>query len=191
MYTNIIEFLAFVLFIGSLWHAMRYQGRAWAQQWFVTAAMFAVIRETIVQVVLQTYIFEARILRLGIVPIVMILLYPSVLYLAFHFAQRLTVRPAWIAGIMFAVAASFGLAIEATAALTEWWVYTGAPRVMFGGVPLGVPFSWGGAAAIFYAIFYRIRGAHLPDQGKLYALVTLSPAIAAVHLLWGLILGML
>lgn len=191
MYTNIIEFLALVLFVGSLWHAMRYRGRAWAQQWFIALAMFAAIRETIVQVVLQTYIFEAQILRLGVVPVVMLLLYPGVSYLALHFAQRLASRPVWIALIMFAVAACFGLAIETTAMLAQWWVYTGTPRFMFGGIPLGVPFSWGGAAAIFYAVFDRIRGARLPDQGKLYALVTLSPAIAAVHLLWQLILGML
>lgn len=190
MYTNMLEFGAIVLLIGSLWHAVHYLGRAWAQQWFIAAAMFAAIRETIIQVVLQTYIFEARMLRLGIVPLAMILLYPSVLYLAYHFARRLVTRPAWIAVIMFAVAASIGLALEATAAQAEWWVYTGAPRMMFGGVPLGAPFVWGGAAAIFYAIFDRISKARLSEQGKLYALVTLSPVIALAHLLWMVVVGM-
>lgn len=187
----IIEAVALIIFIGAIWWAGRSRGRAWAQQWFIAAAMFVVIRETIIQVVLQTYIFEARLLRVGIVPVVMLLLYPSVLYFAYDLARRLFTRPLWIALVIFFVAALIGLGIEIIAAQAEWWVYTTSPRILLRGVPLSAPLSWGGAGAIFYAVFDRVSASRLPERGKVYALVTLSPAIAAAHLLWMVIVGML
>jgi len=187
----IIELVAVIFFIGTFWLAAHSQGRDWAQQWFIAAVMFVVIRETIVQVVLQTYIFQTGILRLGIVPAVMLLLYPSVLYLAYDVARRLFTRPAWVAFAMFIVAALIGLGIEVLAAQAEWWVYTTSARVLLRGVPLSAPLTWGGAATIFYAVFYRVNQARLPERGKVYALVTLAPAIAAAHLLWMVIVGIL
>ena len=185
-----IEFAAVVLFAGCFWHAARYESRAFAQQWFIGGFLFAVIRETVILVVLQIYDFSPTILRIGVVPALVCLLTPSLIYLAYHFARRFSASPnlAPIAGLMFVVAASITLPLEATAAQTGWWTYTTPARMLFGGMPLTAPLIWGGSATIFYAIFWRVRGTPLPERGKLYAMVTLSPLIAAVHLLWMLIL---
>jgi hypothetical protein len=56
-------------------------------------------------------------------------------------------------------------------------------------VPISVPLIWGGGAAIFYAVFSKVNSSRLPERGKLYAMVTLAPAIAAAHLLFALAVG--
>ena len=68
MFTFLIEFFSLVLFLGCVWHALRSQGRPFAQQWFIGAYLYVFIREVINQVVLQTYTFAPDILRIGVVP---------------------------------------------------------------------------------------------------------------------------
>lgn len=185
MYTNIIEFIALVLFAGSVWHALRFQDGLFAQQWFTAGYLAILVRETINQVVLQTYSFSPTILTLGVMPVLLALLWPSVFYLAFQFARRCVSadKPLLIAGLMFLIAASFALPIEATAAQLQWWLYASPTHPIFGGVPLAAPLIWGGMAAVFYAFFWRARQFRLPERGKLYALITLSPVIAVADVL--------
>jgi hypothetical protein len=191
MFTFIVEILSLVLFVGSAWHATRFESRAFAQQWFISAYLYVFIRETITQVWLQTYDYAPAIVRLGAAPAIVGLLWGSVFYLAYQFTRRFTASPrfARVAALKFVIAASLALPIEATAAQLHWWLYTDPGRAVFGGVPISVPLVWGSAAAIFYAVFSKVNSSRLPEQGKLYAMVTLSPAIAAAHLLVALALG--
>ncbi len=191
MFSYIVEFLSLALFVGCVWHAARYESRAFAQQWFVGAYLYFFIRETIMQVWVQTYIYAPSILRLGAAPLTLGLLWGSVFYLAYQFARRFTTAQnfAPFAALMFAIAASIALPIEATAAQLHWWLNQEPTRTVFGGVPMVAPLVWGGAAVIFYAIFSRVNASGLPERGKLYAMVTLSPAIAAAHLLYALALS--
>ncbi len=191
MFTFIVEFLSLVLSVGCAWHAAHYESRAFAQQWFVGAYLYVFIRGTITQVWLQTYDYAPSIVRLGAAPAIVGLLWGSVFYLAYRFARRFTASPqlAPVAALMFVIAASIALPIEATAAQLHWWLYAEPGHTLFGGVPIIVPLVWGGAAAIFYAVFARVNASRLPERGKLYAMVTLSPAIAAAHLLYALVLG--
>ena len=190
MFTYIVEFLSLALFVGCVWHAARYESRAFAQQWFVGAYLYFFIRETIMQIWVQTYIYAPSIWRLGAAPLTLGLLWGSVFYLAYQFARRFATaqNSAPFAALIFAIAASIALPIEATAAQLHWWLNQEPTRTVFGGVPIVAPFVWGGAAAIFYAVFARVRASRLPDRGKLYAMVTLAPAIAAAHLLYALAL---
>ena len=192
MFTYIVEFLSLVLFVGCMWHAARYSSRAFAQQWFVSAYLYYFIRETIMQIWVQTYIYAPSILRLGAAPLTIGLLWGSVFYLAYQFARRFisTQNFAPLAVLIFLIAASIALPIEATAAQLHWWLNQEPTRTVFGGVPIVAPLEWGGAAVIFYAVFSRVRSSHLPEQGKLYAMVTLSPAIAAANLLYVLVLSL-
>jgi hypothetical protein len=185
VYTSIIEFLAIVLFLGGFWHAARTQGSAFAQQWFVAGYLTALIRETLNQILFQTYVFAPGMLRLGVSPALITLLSAGVAYLAYHFALRFVDanKPALVAGLVFVIAASFALPIEATAAQSQWWLYTIPVRRIFGTVPLLAPLVWGGGAAIFYAVFWRVAQSRLPDRGRLYLLVTLAPVMAAAQLL--------
>jgi hypothetical protein len=191
MFTYLIEFFSLLLCLGCLWHAARFEGRAFAQQWFVGAYLYVFVREVINQVVLQTYTFAPEILRIGVVPALVGLLWGAIFYLAYQFARRFisTERFVPIAALMFLIASSFALPIEATAAQLQWWTYPDAKRTLFGGMPLIVPFIWGGAAVIFYAVFRRVNQSRLPDQGKFYAMVTAAPIISLAHLLYALVLG--
>jgi hypothetical protein len=193
MFTYIIEFLSLVLFGGCAWHATRYESRAFAQQWFVSAYLYFFIRETIMQLWVQTYLYAPSILRLGAAPLTLGLLWGSVFYLAYQFARRFIATQNFtpLAALMFVIAASIALPIEATAAQLHWWLNQEPTRTVFGGMPIVAPLVWGGAAVIFYAVFSRVRASRLPDRGKLYALVTLSPAIAAAHLLYLLALSLI
>ncbi|MCL4394174.1 MAG: hypothetical protein M1482_05110 [Chloroflexi bacterium] len=191
MFTYLVEFLSLVLFIGCVWHATRFEGRGFAQQWFVGAYLYAFIRETITQVFLQTDAYAPTIMRLGAAPAFVGLLWGSVFYLALQFARRFVPpeRGAATAALVFAIAASIALPIEAEAAQLHWWLYEGTSATLFGGVPWDVPLVWGAGAVIFFAVFSKVTQSRLPDRGKLYAMVTLSPAIAAAHLLFALVLG--
>lgn len=191
MFTFIVEFISLVLFIGCLWHSVRYRGRAFAQQWFIAGYLFAIIRETVSQVVFETPSYAPSILRIGAAPALVSLLWASLFYLAYHFARRFTTSKNYvpIAALMFLITSSLVLPIEATAAQTRWWLYENPAHSVFGGVPFGVPWLWGGAAAIFYAAFFKVEAARLPDRGRLYALITLSPVIAAVQIVYTLILS--
>ena len=73
----------------------------------------------------------------------------------------------------------------------QWYRNQDPGRTMFGGVPISAPLVWGGAAAIFYAVFSKVNAGRLPGQGKLYALITLAPAMSAAHLLYALALGLM
>ena len=185
MYPSIVEFFALVLFIGGLWHAARYQGRDFAQQWFIGAYLAALIRETLNQIIFQVYIFSPDVLRIGAAPGLITLLGAGITYIAYRFALRFVAatQPGWVAGLVFIIAASLALPIEATAAQLHWWIYNEPLPVVFGGVPIAALFVWGGSAAIFYVVFWRIRESRLPERGKFYAMVTLAPVIAVGQLL--------
>jgi hypothetical protein len=191
VYTSIVEFASVVLFIGCAWHAVRYAGRGFAQQWFIAGYLFGLIRENIVQIAFPIYLYAPALLRVGAAPAFVSLLWACVSYLAYQFARRFTASKNYgpVAALMFLVAASLTLPIEATAAQLRWWVYQEPARVVFGGVPVSMPLVWGGAAAIYYAIFNRVRMSKLPERGRVYAMITLSPVIAAAHLVYALILG--
>lgn len=184
MSTSIIEFIAIVLFVGGYWHAARVEGRPLAQQWFTAGYLVAIIREMLNQVIFQVYVFAPSMMRLGSAPVLVTLLSISVAYLAFAFAQR------WVAPrhtklillLVFLITASIALPIEATAAQLRWWYYPNATQTIFGQVPWGAPLAWGGGAAIFYAVFWRIRQTRLNEMGKLYALIALAPIIAVAQL---------
>lgn len=191
MYASIIEFIALVFLIGGFWYASRVEGRAFAQQWFVAGYLAAVTREILNQVMFQVYIFAPAFLRIGVAPAIVTVLGAGVAYVAYAFAKRF-VDPKQVAlftGLIFLITASFALPIEATAAQLRWWSYTTSPFTLFGGVPIMAPFVWGIGAAIFYAFFWRISQTRLRDQGKLYAMITLSPIIAVVQLLFAILLG--
>jgi hypothetical protein len=189
VFTFIVEFLAVILFAGCVWHATRFEGRAFVEQWFLSGFLYFIIRETINQVVLQMYVYAPAILRIGAAPALIGFLWISVFYLAYQFARRFTrsTQYAPVAGLMFLIASSLGLAIEATAAQLRWWVNPDARWKIFGGVPVAAPIMWGIAAVIFYLIFWRVAKSRLPDRGKTYAMITLSPVIAVADLLLGLL----
>ena len=190
VYPAVVELLAIGLFAGCVWHATRVAGRAFAQQWFIPLYLVALIRETINQAALQTYSYAPGILRVGAAPALVALLPASIFYLAYQFARRLGAeRPAGIASVMFLSALSLALPLEATAAQALWWVYAEPRLVVFGRVPVAAPLVWGGAAVIWYAVWARVARTRLPERGRLYALITLSPIIALAQLLLALALG--
>ncbi|HEX7594589.1 MAG TPA: hypothetical protein VF429_10515, partial [Anaerolineae bacterium] len=137
------------------------------------------------------YAYAPEIVRLGVAPAIVALLWGSVFYLAYQFARRFTASPnfAPVAALMFVIAASLALPIESLAAQLHWWLYADPGHAIFGSVPISVPLIWGGGAVIFYAVFSKVNASRLPERGKLYAMVTLAPAIAAAHLLFALAVG--
>ena len=193
MNISILEFTSVLLFIGCLWHCAHYFGGGFAQQWFIAGYLVAIIRESLMQVAIGEYIFAPTILRIGAAPALVTLIGASLAYIALHFARRLTIENnrARIAGLVFVITTSLALALEATAVQSQWWIYLQPATTVFGGVHLSAPLAWGGAAVIFYAVIARVRATKLPDRGRLYAMITLSPVIAVVQLLLALILGAL
>lgn len=191
MLTSIIEVTSLILFVGSFWHVARYNDRAFAQQWFVAGYLSGILRETIMQVAFGVYLFAPSILRIGAAPALVTLLLPSVTWLALSFAQRFSpaIDLRKTAGLVFLIASSIALPLEATAVQASWWAYQTSSRVIFGNMPLFAPLIWGGGAVIFYATFARVRATNLPGRGKLYAMITLSPVIAAVQVIYILLLG--
>lgn len=190
MYTPIIEFSSLVLFVGCVWHATRYEGRWFAQGWFVAGYLFGIFRETVMQVAFQTVYYDPSILRLGAAPAVVSLLWGSLFYLGYVFARRIVPAGEYVpfATFIFIVTASLVLPIAATAALLGWWTYTGPGPVLFGQMPVTAPAIWGGAAALYYLFFQRIAATRLPARGQVYAMITFSPIIAALHVLYTLLL---
>ena len=184
MYIYIIEFTALVLLMVGSWHAAKNYGRAFAQQWFVGAYLAAFIRETLNQTVFQTYLYSSDVVRIGAAPALITMLDAGIAYLAFCFALRFvdSTQTGFIAGLIFLIVASVALPIEATAAQMNWWVYTHPSNIALG-VPLASLIAWGGGAAIFYAVFVRVRQSRLPEQGRFYAMVALAPIVAVGQLL--------
>lgn len=191
MYPSLIEFLSIILFLGCLWHSMRYQEHGFARQWFIAAYLFAIIREVIIQVLFPMYFYAPGMLRLGAAPALLTLLWGSLFYLAYVFASRLVAPTEWVrmGVLVFVITASLILPIEATAAQLGWWIYEDPAPTVFGGVPITAPLVWGGAAVIFYLFFDRISATRLPDRGRMYAMITFSPIIAALHLIFTLALA--
>ncbi len=191
MFTIIIEFASVLIFLGCLVHAARYGGRGLAQQWFIAAYLFGIFRETVMQVAFEMYFYSSRLVHIGAAPALVSLLWGCIFYLAFVFARRLVPPKETVPflALVFVIAASLVLPIEATAAQLGWWTYQDpAPRV-FGGVPLTVPLIWGGAAVLFALVFQKVRSSRLPDRGRMYAMITFSPIIAAVHIVYTLLLS--
>jgi hypothetical protein len=191
MYTSIIEFIALVWLIGGVWHAMRWEPKAFARQWFIPAYLAALTRETLNQVIFQVYIFAPAVMRLGNTPALLTLLTGGAAYIAYAFAKRWIDpnRVGAMTGLVFLIVASLALPIEATAAQLRWWIYTTEPVTVLGGVPVFAPLAWGGSAAIFYVVFWRINQARLVGQGKFYAMVAASPIIAVAQMLLVILLG--
>ncbi len=192
MYTMIIEVAAVILFAGCAWHAVKFEGSPFAQQWFVAGYLFGIIRETVMQVAFPNYFYAPSILRLGAAPALICLLWAALPYLAYVFARRIVPSRETVpfAALMFIAAASFDLPIEATAAQVRWWIYEpGYGPFFFGGVPLVVPLLWGGAAVLFFLFLQRVRASRLPERGRTYAMITFAPVLAALHVAYTLILN--
>lgn len=191
MNTDVLEFTSIVLFAGCLWHCARYFGGVFAQQWFIAGYFVAIMRETLMQAMVGQYIFAPTILRVGSAPALVTLLGASLTFIAFHFARRLSAieNRVRMAALILLMTTSLSLALEATAAQSQWWIYLQPATTVFGGVHLSAPLAWGGAAVIFYLTFARIRASRLPDRGRTYAMITLSPLIAVAQVLLTLILG--
>ncbi len=183
MYAGILELLAGVLFIGSIWNCVRVEGRARALQWFLPAYLYTVMREIVVGGFLQSYAYSAQLTFIGGAAVFVGMLRGSLYYLAREFARRFTGSPPRIAALMFFIAASFALPLEAIAAQLHWWTHPSPRWVLFGGVPLFAPIIWGVGAVVFYGAFARVRRTFLPERGKLYALITLAPILALVDAL--------
>jgi hypothetical protein len=199
MLTSIIEFTAIVLIVVAFWHAAKFYGLAFAQQWFIAGYLAAILRETIQQVMFGIYFFPPDAARIGAAPALITLLPPALFYVAYQFALRFIPLQSplnkgggegfWrITGLVFVIAASIGLPLEVTAVQAHWWAYETPARALFG-APFFAPFVWGGGAAIFYATFAKVAASPLPARGKLYAMITLAPVIAAAHVLWILLLS--
>ncbi len=190
MLTGIIEFSSIVLFVGCVWHAIRFQGRAFAEQWFIAGYLFALIREDIMQVAFPNYFYAPSILRLGAAPALISLLYGSLFYLSYVFSRRLAspTEYARFAALVFAATVCFALPIEATAAQVRWWLYEVPGPVVFGEMPVVAPLLWAGGAVIFYVVFQRLSVTRLPVRGRLYAMITFAPIMAVVHIVYTLLL---
>lgn len=184
MFTSIIEFIALVLLLGSIWYAARTEGRSFAQQWFTAGYLTAITREILNQVMFRVYVFAPAMMRLGSAPVLVTLLSASVAYLAYAFAKRwIDPQRTWHMGVLvFVITASLALPIEATAAQLKWWLYTIPTMTWFGGMPITAPLMWGANAVILYAFFWRIHQTRLTEPAKLYALIALSPIMAAVQM---------
>ena len=193
MDTAIIEAASVVLFLGCVWHATRYEGRWFAQQWFIAGYLFGIFRETVMQVAFQMYFYAPRVLRLGAAPALISLLWGCIFYLAYVFARRLVPvkETAPFSALVFLIGASLILPIEATAAQVGWWIHEDPAPLVFGGVPITIPLVWGGGAVIFALVFRRIQASRLPDRGRMYAMITFAPIMAAVHILYTLALSLL
>jgi hypothetical protein len=191
MYSGIVQFAAVVLFLGCVWHARYSENRWFAAQWFIAGYLFGIFRETVMQVAFPTYFYDASILRLGAAPALVSLLWGSIAYLAYVFARRLAPPQEYVpfAALVFVIAASLILPIEATATQLGWWVYEDPVPTVFGRVPVTAPAIWGGAAVLFYIFFQRITATRLPPRGQMYAMITFSPIIAALHVLYTLLLA--
>ncbi len=190
MLTPIIEISSVILFVGCVWHATRFEGRAFAEQWFIAGYLFALIREDIMQVAFPNYFYTPSILRLGAAPALISLLYGSLFYLSYVFSRRLAPATAHapFAALVFVSTACFALPIEATAAAVHWWLYEMPGPVIFGEMPVVAPLLWAGAAVLFYLVFQRLSTTRLPERGRLYAMITFAPIMAIVHVIYSLIL---
>jgi hypothetical protein len=191
MLTGIIEVASVILFAGSVWHATQFEGRPFAQQWFIAAYLFALIREDIMQVAFPDYFYAPSILRLGAAPALVSLLYGSLFYLGYVFARRLAPPTEYVpfAALVFVATACFALPIEATAAQVRWWLYEMPRPVIFGDMPVVAPLLWAGGAVLFYFVFQRLSATRLPERGRLYAMITFSPILAVLHVIYTLLLG--
>ncbi|HEX9076838.1 MAG TPA: hypothetical protein VF932_13725 [Anaerolineae bacterium] len=192
MYTGIVEFAAVVIFLGCVWHAVGYAGRWFAPQWFIAGYLFGIMRETVMQVAFQLYYYNPRLVHFGAAPALVTLWWGADFYLAFVFARRLVSpkRTAAFLALVFVIAASLMLPVEATAAQLGWWVYEDPGLRVFGGVPLMAPLVWGGGAALYALVFQRVRSTRLPERGRMFAMITLSPILAAVHIVYTLLLSL-
>lgn len=191
MFTGIIEFASVVLFAGCVWHALRYQERGFAQQWFIAGYVFGLLRETIMQVVFISYYYAPGILRLGAAPALVSLLWGGIFYLAYVFTRRIVPTKEYIpfAALTFLIALSLILPIQATGVQLGWWMYEEPGPLVFGGLPVTVPFVWGGGAALFYLVFQRISQTRLPERGKTYAMISFTPILVAVHIIYSLLVS--
>jgi hypothetical protein len=189
MLTGIVEVASVILFAGSVWHATRFDGRAFAEQWFVAAYLFALIREDIMQVAFPNYFYAPSILRLGAAPALVSLLYGSLFYLGYVFARRLVPPTEYVpfAALVFVATACFALPIEATASQVRWWLYEMPGPVIFGDMPVVAPLLWAGGAVLFYVVFQRLRTTRLPERGRLYAMIVIAPILALLHVIYTLV----
>ena len=184
MYSGALEFIAIILSVGCIYHAIRVEGRAFAEQWFIGAFFYGILRESFATAMLAMYAYTPQLTFLGAAPIFVSLFHGSLFYLALQFARRF-IAPEKIgltAAVVFPIAASFALPLETTAVQLEWWTFNRAGLLIFGGMRVFMLVVWGAGAALFCFAFARVRRTPLPDRGKLYAMITLAPIIALADL---------
>jgi hypothetical protein len=192
------EVLAILIFLVCLWHAWNYEGRAFAQQWFFTGYIFALVRENLFAS-FQNISYADGILRFGSAPAALAMNFASFSYLAYAMARGLVKSESdWrgIAWRMFILVSAITLPLEFVATSFGWWNYPlSDPLYLFlGHLPYFVPFAWGASAALFYLVIARVRRIRFRGNGQFYALITTSPVIGVlgfpVHILVEFLVGL-
>lgn len=192
------EGLAFILFLICLWHAWRYEGRAFAQQWFFTGYVFALVRENLFAS-FQNISYADSIIRFGSAPAALALNFATFSYLGYWLARGLVKSDAdWrgIAWRMFIIVTAITFPLEFVATSFGWWNYPFSdPYYLFiGHLPYFVPFAWGASAVLFYLVLARVRRIPFRGNGQFYALITVSPVLGVlgfpVHVLVEFLVGL-
>ena len=181
------EFLAVVLFFVCLWHAWQSEGRAFAQQWFFTAYVFAIVRENLFAS-FQNIEYVETVIRFGSAPAALTLNFASFSYLAYALAkiiagERADAEKAFgtLGWNMLCLASVIALPLELFATTLKWWIYPlDTPYLLIGNLPYFVPLAWGVSTAFFYFAIQRVRNIPFRGNGQLFALITASPVLGVI-----------
>lgn len=188
MYNWIMTVMTIVIAAIGVYHSwLKHRNFWYPLTFFGGGFLFGIIRENIVQSLVSLYSYPGYYLYIFNAPLFMGFGWSVAFYIGleitYNIFDGLKIQKDNILLVALSVAifsALLGFAIEITAVQAEWWIWYIPAFYM--GMPLIVPFGWGGAAFIFLSIFLYLERKNLPENKFLLYFYILVPVIIFLHM---------
>lgn len=185
----IIE-LVMILMTGILlWHAGEEQSPAFGLIFWITGGAFGFLRELLVIHFTHLYAFGDFTLWIFGVPVIYLLFWPNIIYIALRWSENASDEsflavpsPHQLYPLIFLTMALIAIMVEAFGSQYQMITWNiGSRLVLWGKVPVFVPFSYGLMGVLFLFALRETWRQIIDPQKRLFRLIMWIPILTLVH----------
>jgi len=185
----IVEMVMILMTAILLWHAGEEQSPSFGLIFWVTASLFGFLKEILAIHFTHFYAFSGFTLWLFGVPVVYLLFWPNIIYVALRWSENATAEsflastsPHQLYPLIFLTMAVIAIMFEAFGSQYQMITWNiGSNLVLWGKVPVFVPFSYGIMGILFLYALRETWRAIIDPLKRLFRLMIWVPILILTH----------
>ncbi|MHA1781369.1 MAG: hypothetical protein ACTSYL_10975 [Candidatus Thorarchaeota archaeon] len=197
MYAEIVTLTVMLGCLLCIIHSWLYRNHWETIAFFVGGFVFGIVRENIVALMPQLYVYPNHPLYIGAAPLMMGFGWSASFYACWIISERLveafapSLGQRWW-GIPLVAAINTGILsipveVAAGAPQTQWWIWPANAATILWEMPVIVPFGWAGAAFLFIIFFQKIMRREDTPEKKTLLFILATLLIIIIHLVYVLV----